>query len=80
MLVLAIMCVLGVTKSVRVHCALGIVGKLGSVSLGGQLCCSQEDISKESMTLGGLNCVGKEVFFLFLQTMSLGGLSFNVIT
>ena len=31
------------------------------------------------MASGGLNCIGKEVFFLALQTASPGGACFNVI-
>ena len=40
---------------------------------------SQVDISKGYKASGGLNCAGKEVFFLVLQTESLGGLCFDVI-
>ena len=77
MLVLARMCVLGVIRSVRVHEAVGLVGQLGGVSLADQLCCSWEDISNGAWLQEA--STGKKVFFLVLQTLSLGSPCVNVI-
>ena len=81
-LVLLRMCVWGVISLVRVYGAEGLVGQLGWVSLTDWLCYSWEDISKGGMVLGHLNCVdaGKEVFFLVLQTVTLIGPCFDLIT
>ena len=51
MLTLVKMHVLGAIRSVRVHGAVDLAGLLGGVRLIDQLCCSQEDISKETWLL-----------------------------
>ena len=79
MLILARMCILGAIRSVRVHGVLSLVGQLVWVSLANWLCCSWGSILKGGMALGGLNFTGKEIFFLGMQTVSLGGNCCDVI-
>ena len=77
---LVMMHVPGTIRSVRVHGAMCFEGLSGCVGLIDHSCCSQDDISSRDMDSGFLNCAGKDVSFMALQTVLMGDACFCVIT
>ena len=77
---LVMMHVPGTISLVRVHGTTCFTWLLSWVGLIDWLCCSQEDICREGMDSGCLNCAGKDVSFKALQTVFMGHLCFCVNT
>ena len=70
----------GIVMSVRVHEAACFTGIPGWVGLIDWSCCSQEDISREGMDSGCLNCVGKNVSFMASCTVFRSDPCFHIIS
>ena len=77
---MVMMCVPGTIMSVMVHGARCFTWLPGCVGLIDQSCCSQKDISREGMDSGCLNCAGKDVSFMSLQTAFMGDMCFCIVT
>ena len=70
----------GTIRSVRVHDATCFAGLPDWVGLKDWSCYSQEDISRKCMDSGCLNCAGKDISIMALQTVFMGDLHFCIIT